>query len=136
MKMFTPAEGLNAVKKFVIDTVTSSGGNACPPGIIGVGIGGTADLVGVLAKKAISRPVGTRNPDTFFAKMEEELEEAINSTGIGPMGLGGDITTLAVHIEWAYTHITQNPVAVNTQCWAARRARAKIRPDGRVEYGF
>jgi len=68
--------------------------------------------------------------------MEEELEEAINSTGIGPMGLGGDITTLAVHIEWAYTHITQNPVAVNTQCWAARRARAKIRPDGRVEYGF
>jgi len=136
MKMFTPAEGLNAVKKFIIDTVTGSGGNPCPPGIIGVGIGGTADLVGVLAKKAISRPVGTRNPDTFFAKMEEELEEAINGTGIGPMGLGGDITTLAVHIEWAYTHITQNPVAVNTQCWAARRARAKIWADGRVEYGF
>jgi fumarate hydratase subunit alpha/L(+)-tartrate dehydratase alpha subunit len=136
MKMFIPAEGLNAVKKFVIDTVVASGSNPCPPGIIGVGIGGTADLVTFLAKKAIARPVGSRNPDPFFAKLEEELEEAINSTGIGPMGLGGDITTLAVQIEWAYTHITQNPVAVNTQCWPARRARAKIWADGRVEYGF
>jgi len=136
MKMFTPAEGISAVKKFIIDTVAASGGNPCPPGIIGVGIGGTADLVTALAKKAIARPVGTRNPDPFFAELEEELEEAINSTGIGPMGLGGDITTLGVHIEWAYTHITQNPVAVNTQCWPARRARAKIWADGRVEYGF
>ncbi len=136
MKMFTPAEGLRAVKKFIIDTVAASGGNPCPPGIIGVGIGGTSDLVTALAKKAIARPVGSRNPDPSFAAMEEELEEAINSMGSGPMGLGGDITTLAVHIEWAYTHITQNPVAVNTQCWAARRARAKIRADGRVEYGF
>jgi fumarate hydratase subunit alpha/L(+)-tartrate dehydratase alpha subunit len=136
MKMFTPAEGLNAVKKFIIDTAAASGGNPCPPGIIGVGIGGTADLVGVLAKKAIARPAGSKNPDPFFAAMEEELEEAINSMGSGPMGLGGDITTLAVHIEWAYTHITLNPVAVNTQCWAARRARAKIWADGRVEYGF
>jgi len=136
MKMFIPADGLSAVKKFVIDTVVASGSNPCPPGIIGVGIGGTADLVTFLAKKAIVRPVGSRNPDPFFAKLEEELEEAINSTGIGPMGLGGDITTLAVQIEWAYTHITQNPVAVNTQCWPARRARAKIWADGRVEYGF
>lgn len=136
MKMFIPADGVQAVKKFIIDSVIASGANPCPPGIIGVGIGGTADLVMALAKKALTRPVGSRNPDPYFSKMEEELEDAINSTGIGPMGLGGVNTTLAVHIEWAYTHITQNPVAVNTQCWPARRARAKIWSDGRVEYGF
>lgn len=136
MKMFTPADGVAAVKKFVIDTVLQSGSNPCPPGVIGVGIGGTADLVSKLAKEAIARPVGSHNHDPLFAKMEDELLEAINSLGFGPMGLGGDVSALAVHIEWAYTHITQNPVAVNTQCWPARRARAKIYPDGRVEYGF
>lgn len=136
MKMFIPADGIAAVKKFVIDTVLQSGSNPCPPGVIGVGIGGTADLVSRLAKEAIARPVGSHNHDPFFAKMEDELYDAINSLGIGAMGLGGDVTTLAVHIEWAHTHITQNPVAVNTQCWPARRARGKIYPDGRVEYGF
>jgi fumarate hydratase subunit alpha/L(+)-tartrate dehydratase alpha subunit len=136
MKMFIPADGVAAVKKFVVDTVLQSGSNPCPPGVIGVGIGGTADLVTKLAKEAIARPVGSHNHDSFFAKMEDELCDAINSLGIGPMGLGGDVTTLAVHIEWAHTHITQNPVAVNTQCWPARRARAKIYADGRVEYGF
>jgi len=136
MKMFIPADGVAAVKKFVVDTVLQSGSNPCPPGIIGVGIGGTADLVTKLAKEAIARPVGSHNHDPFFAKMEDELYEAINSLGIGPMGLGGAVTTLAVHIEWAHTHITQNPVAVNTQCWPARRARGKIYPNGKVEYGF
>jgi fumarate hydratase subunit alpha/L(+)-tartrate dehydratase alpha subunit len=136
MKMFIPADGVAAVKKFVVDTVLQSGSNPCPPGIIGVGIGGTADLVTKLAKEAIARPVGSHNHDPFFAKMEDELYEAINHLGIGPMGLGGAVTTLAVHIEWAHTHITQNPVAVNTQCWPARRARGKIYPNGKVEYGF
>jgi len=136
MKMFIPADGVAAVKKFVVDTVLQSGSNPCPPGIIGVGIGGTADLVTKLAKEAIARPVGSHNHDPFFAKMEDELYEAINSLGIGPMGLGGAVSTLAVHIEWAHTHITQNPVAVNTQCWPARRARGKIDPNGKVEYGF
>jgi fumarate hydratase subunit alpha len=136
MNMFIPADGVRAVKKFVIDTVVKSGGNPCPPGIIGVGIGGTADLVGLLAKKAICRPVGSSNPDPELARMERELLEAINATGIGPMGLGGDTTALAVHIQSAYTHITLNPVAVNTQCWAARRMRAKIDRDGNVEYGY
>lgn len=136
MKMFIPADGVAALKKFVIDTVLQSGSNPCPPGVIGVGIGGTADLVSKLAKEAIARPVGSHNHDAFFAKMEDELSEAINSLGLGPMGLGGSVSTLAVHIEWAYTHITQNPVAVNTQCWSARRARGKIYRDGRVEYGF
>jgi fumarate hydratase subunit alpha/L(+)-tartrate dehydratase alpha subunit len=136
MNMFIPADGVAALKKFVLDTVVKSGGNPCPPGIIGVGIGGTADLVGVLAKKAICRPVGSSNPDQELAEMEKGLLEAINATGIGPMGLGGDTTALAVHIESAYTHITLNPVAVNTQCWAARRMRAKIDRNGRVEYGY
>lgn len=136
MKMFIPADGVRAVKKFVLDTFIAAGANPCPPGILGVGIGGTADLVMRLAKEAIARPVGRRNEDPDIARMEIELEEAINATGIGPMGLGGDVSTLGVHIEMAHTHITQNPVAVNTQCWPARRARARIFPDGRIEYGY
>ncbi len=136
MKMYYPAHGIGALKKFVLDTVFESGAMPCPPGVIGVGIGGTADLVMKLAKEAIVRPVGQRHHDPQIAAMEEELENAINETGIGPQGLGGDVSTLAVHIESAYTHITQNPVAVNTQCWPARRARAKIYPDARVEYGY
>lgn len=136
MNMFYPAHGIAALKKFVIDTVFETGANPCPPGIIGIGIGGTADLVMKLAKEAIARPVGQRHQDPQIAEMEEELEEAINSMDRGPMGLGGKITTLGVHIETAYTHITQNPIAINTQCWPARRSRAKIYPDGRVEYGY
>jgi len=136
MHMFYPAHGIKAVKKFILDAVVESGANPCPPGIIGVGIGGTADLVMRLAKDAIMRPVGQRNPDPQIAAMEQELEDAINATGRGPMGLGGDVSTLGVHIEMAYTHITQNPVAVNTQCWPARRSRAIIRPDGSVAYGY
>jgi tartrate/fumarate subfamily iron-sulfur-dependent hydro-lyase alpha chain len=136
MHMFYPADGISALKKFVIDTVFETGANPCPPGIIGVGIGGTADLVMKLAKEAIARPVGQRHHDPRIAAMEEELEEAINMMDRGPMGLGGKISTLGVHIETAYTHITQNPIAINTQCWPARRSRAKIYPDGRVEYGY
>jgi fumarate hydratase subunit alpha len=136
MQMFYPPHGVAALKKFVTDTVFRSGANLCPPGIIGVGIGGTADLVMRLAKEAIVRPVGQLHHDPQVAEMECELEEAVNATGRGLMGLGGDISTLAVHIETAYTHIPQNPVAVNTQCWPARRARAKIYPDGLVQYGY
>ncbi len=136
MHMFYPQHGIKAVKKFILDTVVESAANPCPPGVIGVGLGGTSDLVMRLAKDAICRPVGQRNPDPMIAEMEVELEDAITATGRGPMGLGGDVSCLAVHIECAYTHITQNPVAVNTQCWPARRSRAIIRPDGSVEYGF
>lgn len=136
MKMFLLAEGAAALKKFIIDFVVESGATPCPPGVIGVGIGGTADLVTRLAKKASIRPVGSHNSDPLFAKLEDELLDAINSLGIGPMGLGGDVSALAVHIEWAHTQMFLNPVAINTQCWPARRARAKIYPDGKVEYGF
>ncbi|MDM8542736.1 fumarate hydratase [Desulfococcaceae bacterium HSG9] len=89
-----------------------------------------------LAKEAIARPVGQRHHDLEIAEMEVELEEAVNYMGRGPMGLGGDITTLAVHIETAYTHITQNPIAVPPQCWPARRARSRIYPDGHTEYSY
>jgi fumarate hydratase subunit alpha/L(+)-tartrate dehydratase alpha subunit len=134
LKMCVPADGVAGIKRFVLDCIVGAGGKPCPPGIVGVGIGGSADYAMHLAKEAIARPVGTRNPDPEVAKLEQELFELLNETGIGPMGLGGDVTVLQVHVEHADTHMTLNPVAVNYQCWAARRASAHIGPDGRVEY--
>jgi fumarate hydratase subunit alpha/L(+)-tartrate dehydratase alpha subunit len=87
-----------------------------------------------LAKEAIARPIGTRNHDPHVAKLEEELYQLLNETGIGPMGLGGDVTVLNCHIEHADTHMTLNPVAVNYQCWAARRASVHVGPDGSVDF--
>lgn len=134
--MLAPAEGLAGIKRFVLDRVVEAGGKPCPPTVVGVGIGGTSDLCMRLAKEAIWRPVGQASADPEMAKLEVELLEAVNMTGIGPMGLGGDTTALAVHVEYAYTHITQNPVAVTLQCWRGERASATIWPDGRVEHGF
>jgi len=136
LKMFPPAAGISVVKKFVLDCVLEAGANPCPPIIVGVGLGGTADLCLRLAKEALFRPVGSPNPDPQIAALEGELLDAINRTGIGPMGLGGDTTALAVHIEEAHTHITMNPVAINIQCWRGERSSARIHPDGRVEYGY
>ncbi len=136
MKMLVPADGINGIKKFVLEHVVGAGAKPCPPTIVGVGIGGSSDLCMSLAKKATTRPVGSKNPDPQIAALEEELFDAINQTGIGPQGLGGNTTALAVHIESAWTHITCNPVAVNMQCWRAERRRAKIWADGRVEEGF
>jgi len=134
LAMLTPAAGLKGVKEFILQTVVKAGGQPCPPGILGVGIGGTADVAMKLAKEALLRPLGSRNPNPEVAKLEEELLEALNGLGIGPMGLGGKTTLLGVNIEVAYTHTASLPVAVNYQCWAARRATARIYPDGRVEY--
>lgn len=134
LKMLTPAEGIAGVKKFIISSVIEAGANPCPPTVIGVGLGGTSDVAMLLAKKAIARPIGSGNEEPLIMDMEEELLQAINKLGIGPMGLGGDTTALAVHIENADTHITLNPVAVNFQCWAARRATAKIYKNGEVEH--
>jgi tartrate/fumarate subfamily iron-sulfur-dependent hydro-lyase alpha chain len=134
LKMCIPADGVNGIKKFVLESIVESGGKPCPPGIVGVGIGGSADYAMYLAKEAITRPVGTRNPDPLVAKLEEELFDLLNQTGIGPMGLGGDVTVLSCHIEHADTHMTLNPVAVNYQCWAARRATAHIASDGTIDY--
>ena len=130
LKMLVPADGVKAIKAFVLDSVVGAGGKPCPPGIVGVGIGGSADLAMHLAKEAIARPVGTQNPDPDVAALERDLFELLNETGVGPMGLGGDTTVLSVHVEQAHTHITLNPVAVNYQCWAARRATAHVSADG------
>src|SRR6266567_5530789 len=136
MKMLVPAEGVNGIKRFVLEQVVGAGAKPCQPTIVGVGIGGSSDLCMTLAKRATTRPLGTPNPDAQLAALEAELFEAINQTGIGPQGLGGDTTALGVHIESAWTHITCNPVAVNIQCWRAERRRARISPDGNVEIGF
>lgn len=136
MKMLVPADGVKGVKRFVLEQVVGAGPKPCPPTIVGVGIGGSSDLCMALAKQATTRPLGSRNPDPEVAALEEELLAAINETGIGPQGLGGNTTALGVHIESAWTHITCNPVAVNLQCWRAERRRAKVWADGRVEEGF
>ena len=134
LKMCVPADGVNGIKRFVLESIVGAGGKPCPPGIVGIGIGGSADYAMYLAKEAIARPVGTRNGDPIVAQLEEELYGLLNETGIGPMGLGGDVTVLQCHIEHADTHMTLNPVAVNYQCWAARRASAHIGPDGDIDY--
>ena len=133
LKMLVPADGVAGIKRFVLDSIVGAGGKPCPPGIVGIGLGGSADYAMHLAKEAIARPVGSRNPDPLVAQLEDELYELLNETGIGPMGLGGDVTVLQCHIEHADTHMTLNPVAVNYQCWAARRASAHIAADGTVE---
>ena len=135
LKMAIPAEGVDAIKTFVIDCVLEAGGKTCPPTIIGVGVGGTSDLCVHLAKLAATRPLGSRCEDPEGVKLEQALSHAVNMLGVGPQGLGGDSTAFAVHVETAATHITMNPVAVNMQCHSARRARATFTPGG-IEYGF
>jgi fumarate hydratase subunit alpha/L(+)-tartrate dehydratase alpha subunit len=135
LRMAIPAEGVAAIKTFVVDCVLEAGGKTCPPTIVGVGVGGTSDLCMALAKRAATRPLGTQCADAEGAKLERELTGAVNSLGVGPQGLGGDATAFAVHVEVAATHITMNPVAVNMQCHSARRASATFTPRG-VAYGF
>jgi fumarate hydratase subunit alpha/L(+)-tartrate dehydratase alpha subunit len=135
LRMAVPADGVDAIRTFVVDCVLDAGGKTCPPTIVGVGIGGTADLCVHLAKVAATRPLGTRCDDPEGARLEAELTEAVNMLGVGPQGLGGDSTAFAVHVETAATHITMNPVAVNMQCHSARRARATFSAKG-VQYGF
>jgi len=135
LRMAVPAEGVDAVKTFVVDCVLEAGGKTCPPTVVGVGVGGTADLCVHLAKQAATRPLGSACEDPEGARLEAELTAAVNSLGVGPQGLGGDSTAFAVHVETAATHITMNPVAVNMQCHSARRARATFRPAG-IEYGY
>jgi fumarate hydratase subunit alpha len=120
VRMLKPSDGVQGVKEFVVDRVRRSGGNPCPPVIIGVGIGGTFDKCALLAKKSLLREVGNRHPNKFYADLELELLSRINKTGVGPQGLGGTTTALDVHIEVAPCHIASLPVAVNTQCHAAR----------------
>ncbi len=132
--MLRPGEGVKGLKRFVVDTVVNAGAKPCPPNILGVAVGGGADIAMKLAKSALLRPLDKPHPDAELAKLERELYEAVNLTGIGPMGLGGKFTVLGVNLEYAHRHPASYPVAVAVQCWAARRATAQIPPDGRVEY--
>jgi tartrate/fumarate subfamily iron-sulfur-dependent hydro-lyase alpha chain len=135
LRMAVPAEGIDAIKTFVVDCVLEAGGKTCPPTIVGVGVGGTADLCVHLAKVAAVRPLGSHCADPEGRALEEQLSAVVNRLGVGAQGLGGDSTAFAVHVELAATHITMNPVAVNMQCHSARRATAQITPQG-VDYGF
>jgi fumarate hydratase subunit alpha len=135
LRMAIPAEGVDAIKRFVVDCVLDAGGKTCPPTIVGVGVGGTSDLCMHLAKRAATRPLGTHCADADGAALESELSDAVNLLGVGPQGLGGDSTAFAVHVEIAATHITMNPVAVNMQCHSARRASAVFTETG-IAYGF
>lgn len=126
LKMLVPADGLEGVKKVFLDTVKLAGPNACPPMVIGVGIGGTMDKAALMAKYAAARSADSKNPDPRYAKLEEELLELACKTGVGPQGLGGDTTAVKVNIEWYPTHIAGLPVAININCHAARHAEAEI----------
>lgn len=114
--MMIPAAGVEGVKSFVIEQVRKAGPNPCPPVVAGVGVGGNFETAPLLAKRALVRPLGSRNPNPAYAALEEELLEAVNGLGIGPQGLGGRTTALAVHVEWAPCHIASLPVAVNLNC--------------------
>lgn len=126
VKMLVPADGIDGVRKVVLDAVLAAGPNSCPPMVVGVGLGGTMELAALCAKRAAARDLATRNPDPRYAAFEDELLELINRTGIGPQGLGGRTTALKVHVEWAPTHIASLPVAVNINCHAARHAEVLL----------
>jgi fumarate hydratase subunit alpha len=124
--MFPPSAGIQGVKNFIIQRVEESGGNPCPPVVVGVGIGGTFEKAALLAKKALMRRLGTPNPNPDLAELERELLEKINGLGIGPMGLGGRTTALAVHINTYPTHIASIPCAVNIQCHSCRHQEVEL----------
>ena len=122
LAMLKPADGVEGVKRFVVDTVRLAGPNPCPPVVLGVGIGGSFDKVAALAKHALLRPLNEPNPDPFYENLEDELLKEVNALGIGPQGFGGKITCLNVAIETTPTHVAGLPVAVNVSCHVTRRA--------------
>ena len=126
VKMLKVSEGRQGIVDFVVNSVISAGGNPCPPTVIGVGIGGTFEKAAFLAKKALLRKIGSVNPEPRYAELEKEILEKINASGVGPQGLGGDTTALAVHIEQCPTHIAGLPVAVNINCHVTRHMREVI----------
>jgi fumarate hydratase subunit alpha/L(+)-tartrate dehydratase alpha subunit len=137
LKMLVPADGEPGIKKFILECVAAAGGKACPPLVIGIGLGGSSDQCVALAKEATVRPVGVRHPDPKLAAFEEEMLGLVNQLGVGPQGLGGDTTALDVHIERAWTHNSMNPVAVSMQCWRGERRSARIGyADLSVQWGY
>ena len=136
LAMLNPADGIAGVKRFVIDCVLAAGPRPCPPTVVGVGLGGTADACTALAKRASLRPLGSHHPEPEIAELEAELLNAVNTLGIGPQGLGGATTAFAVAVEYAWTHISMNPVGVSIQCWRGERARLRIHADGTLEQSY
>ena len=126
LKMLKPSDGIEGVRKVVLDTVSQAGANPCPPIVVGVGIGGTMEKASLMAKQALLRPVDQRSPKPHLAKLEDELLSEINRMGIGPAGLGGTTTALGVNVESNPTHIAGLPVAVNISCHVTRHASAKL----------
>ncbi len=126
LKMLVPADGIEGVRQVVLEAIKLAGPNACPPLVVGVGIGGNFEMAAICAKRAAVRDINSSNPDPRYAKLEEEFLEMANKTGIGPQGLGGKFTALRVHIEHYSTHIASLPVAVNINCNAARHAKIVI----------
>ena len=126
LRMLTPAQGVEGVRQFVLDTVRAAGPNPCPPIVLGVGIGGTFDKVAALAKHALLRPLNEPNPDPWYAALERQWLEEINALGIGPQGFGGKTTALGLAIETAPTHVAGLPVAVNISCHVTRRASVEL----------
>lgn len=124
--MLKPADGERAIERAVLLTLVEAGGQPCPPTIVGVGVGGSAEITPTLAKRALLRPLDRPNPDRRLAKLERRIMQAANGLDIGPMGLGGRTTVLGVHVEKAACHTASLPVAVALQCWVARRARARL----------
>ena len=126
VRMLKPSDGIEGVKKFVVELVKAGGSNPCPPIMVGVGIGGTMDKAAVLSKKALLRKIGEHNPNQPDAELEKELLKLVNDTGVGPAGLGGRITALAVNVETFPCHIASLPMAVTIQCHAARHKEAVL----------
>lgn len=126
LKMLKPSDGIEGIKKLVIETIKNAGGNPCPPIIVGVGIGGNFEKAAILAKKAILRDINDKSSSPINAKLEEELLELINKTGVGPLGLGGRTTALAVKVETYPCHIAALPVAINLNCHAARHKEVEL----------
>lgn len=124
--MLDPSDGVAGVTRFVVDAVLDAGGRPCPPGVVGVGIGGMADECVAMAKRVLARPIDEENPDPVLREMEEDLFVRLNGSGLGPMGLGGSATVLAVRIDKAHCHTASLPVAVNIGCWATRRASVRL----------
>jgi fumarate hydratase subunit alpha len=132
LAMLTPGQGIKGMKRFVVDAVIEAGAKPCPPTIIGIGLGGGADICMKIAKEQLFRPIGQRHTNHRIAELETELLNALNQTGIGPMGLGGDTSVLDVHIGTTMRHPASFPVGLVIQCWAARRASATITKDGKT----
>ncbi len=133
VKMLPPGVGLKGIQKAVVEHVAACQGKPCPPTIVGVGIGGGADIALKLGKKAILRPIGSSHPEPAVAAFERELLELINASGVGPMGVGGATTSLAVHVEVAHRHPASLPLGILIQCWADRRAQVHLAADGTIE---